>query len=224
MLAHCGRPRPSTWSRASSARSPNTRASPRPDWPSTRALPGPRLRAGTAVADRGEYPVEGAERFVAQGQLDRSECAVQLLARTRADDGRRDTLAREQPGQRDVRGVLSERLAQLLVRLDGLPVLLQRLGGPTAGGAGARPVAKLAQRSGEQPTVQRRPRDDADPVRDRRRKHFELDRPGHEVVDALLRHEAQEVPAVGRLLSGGEVPAGEVRRANVADLALRDEQ
>ncbi len=72
--------------------------------------------------------------------------------------------------------------------------------------------------------MQRRPRNDADPVRLCRREDLELDRPGHEVVDALFRHETEEVPPVGRLLRRGEVPAGEVRRADVAHLALGDEQ
>jgi hypothetical protein len=54
-------------------------------------------------------------------------------------------------------------------------------------------------------------------------QHLELDGAFHKVIDGLLGHQAEEVPGLGGLLGGGEVPAGEVAAADVEDLAVADE-
>ncbi len=64
----------------------------------------------------------------------------------------------------------------------------------------------------------------ADPVGLTRRQHLELDHAGVEVVQALLRHQPQRAPPPGGLVGLHDVPAGEVRAADVQHLALRDQQ
>ena len=68
--------------------------------------------------------------------------------------------------------------------------------------------------------MQRRPRDDAEAVVERGGQHLELDGAVDQVVDRLLADQAEEVAPRCGLLGLGDVPAGEVRRADVEDLAL----
>src|SRR5258707_5376500 len=55
-----------------------------------------------------------------------------------------------------------------------------------------------------------------------RGQHLELHRPRVQVVEALLRHEPEEVPRARRLVRLRDLPAGEVRRADVDRLPLLD--
>ena len=55
-------------------------------------------------------------------------------------------------------------------------------------------------------------------------EHLELDRAGPQVVQALLRHEPERAAPAGGLAGLREVPAGEVRAADVDHLPLRDEE
>src|SRR5699024_11833220 len=57
-----------------------------------------------------------------------------------------------------------------------------------------------------------------------RRQHLELDLAGEEVVQRLLGDEPERAAAGRGLVRLGDVPAGEVRGADVADLPLRDQQ
>src|SRR5205823_11122957 len=139
----------------------------------------------------------------------------ELLDGTRADDRRGHPGPGQQPGQRDVGRVVPELGGELLVRLDGLPVLDHALARSPLQRAGRQTLALLAEYAGELTAVERRPRDDADPVLDRGGDHLELDVPVEQVVDALLGHQPEEVPGRGGRLRLGEVPAGEVRRADV---------
>jgi hypothetical protein len=147
-----------------------------------------------------------------------------LLDGTRTDDRRGHTGPGQQPGQREVGRVDAQFGGELLVAFDRLPVPFQRVSRPALAGPGAGALALFAQRPAEQSTVQRRPRNDAEAVVDRGRHHFQLDVTGHQVVDALLADQAEEVAAGGRLLCRGQVPAGEVGRTDVQHLALLDEQ
>ena len=146
---------------------------------------------------------------------------VQLAQGARPDDRPGDALLMQQPGQRHVGRLLAELVAQVLVGRDPLAVPLHGL--PGQAGQAAAPLALLLQHAAEQPALQRGPRDDADAVLDRRGQHLQLDLPGQQVVDRLLADQAEE-PAGGRGVVGlGDVPAGEVGRADVQDLALGDE-
>ena len=69
-----------------------------------------------------------------------------------------------------------------------------------------------------------RPGQDADAIVERGGQHLELDRALHQVVQRLLTREAGEMTAVRRFLGLHEVPAREVRRADVEDLPLLDER
>ena len=82
------------------------------------------------------------------------------------------------------------------------------------------PVTLLAHDAAEQAAGQRRPRDDPEAVVLGRRQHLELDLARQQVVVRLLADQAHEVAARRRPLRLGDVPAGEVRRADVEDLAL----
>ena len=78
----------------------------------------------------------------------------------------------------------------------------------------------LLQRSGEQAAGQRAVADEAHAVLLHRGDHLELDRSRREVVHGLLGGEAQEMPVARKLVGSSDVPTGEVRRADVQDLAL----
>src|SRR5262249_17035045 len=85
-------------------------------------------------------------------------------------------------------------------------------------------LGELAERTAEQSAPERAPRDHADPVRTARREHLELDGARREVVQALLRDQAQEVARRGGGVRLRDVPAGEVAAADVQDLPPRHEQ
>src|SRR5262249_30272402 len=71
--------------------------------------------------------------------------------------------------------------------------------------------------------LERAPRDETEAVLLAGRDHLELDRAVDQVVEALLRDEAEEVPLASELAGAGDVPAGEIRGADVDDLALADQ-
>ncbi|MNS88881.1 hypothetical protein D3C72_1228730 [compost metagenome] len=126
----------------------------------------------------------------------------------------------QEPGQGHVGGVLAQVLAERLVALQLGPELLD-LGLDALGGAAA--GLGLGQRPAEQAAAQGAPGYHAEAILARRRQHLELDRTLGQVVEALLRDQAQEVPAPGLLVGLGDVPAREVRAAHVEHLALFDE-
>ena len=68
--------------------------------------------------------------------------------------------------------------------------------------------------------MQRAPRQYPDAVALAGRQDLQLGHPRGEVVQGLLTDQAVRGPAAGCLLSLGDVPAGEVRRPGVDDLAL----
>src|SRR5262245_42922158 len=129
-----------------------------------RGLPGPGFGSRSARPDRREEAVQRGQRLLAQRQFQRAERAIELVERARTDDPRGDPGPRQQPGQGDVGRVLAQIGAELLVRLDGRPVLLEGVSGTTGLGPARGALGLLAQRPGEQAAVQRRPRDDAHAV------------------------------------------------------------
>ena len=142
---------------------------------------------------------------------------LQLFQRAWADDRRRDRRIVQQPGQRHGARLLAEFTAEPLVALElgAVPVhLLDEID------VHAPASLRLAQRAAQQAAGQRAPWDQAQSVVATGGNHFELDHAVVEVVDALLAHQAGR-PAPGCFLAGrGNVPAGEVARPHVDDLAL----
>src|SRR5262249_30191373 len=86
----------------------------------------PRVRLGRGAARAREDIVELLHRRVVQLDLEGAQRAIEVLARSRADDRRRDHRVREDPRERDVRGLFAELLAELLVALEARSVLLDR--------------------------------------------------------------------------------------------------
>lgn len=66
------------------------------------------------------------------------------------------------------------------------------------------------ERLAEQPPSEWAPRDQADTVVTQGGDDLQLDGAGGEVVEALLADQPHEMPLGGELLSGRDVPAGEV--------------
>src|SRR5215469_9234233 len=123
----------------------------------------------------------------------------------------------QQPGQRYCSRLLAEFLAEHLVRLDLVAVPLYGLLRPASEATPA--LALLPEDAAEQAAFQRRPRDDADSVVESGGQHLQLDRPGHQVVDALLADESEESASNCGVIGLRDVPGGEVRRADIEDLA-----
>jgi hypothetical protein len=113
---------------------------------------------------------------------------------------------------------------EILVRLDlgadgGVG---EGVGGPATGPAPA--LDLLLDDTAEQPAVQRRPRDDTEPVLLRGRNDLHLGAALGEVVEALLADEPDGAAAPGGDLVGlGDLVPGEVAGPDVEDLALLDE-
>ena len=68
--------------------------------------------------------------------------------------------------------------------------------------------------------MQRAPGQHAEAVAQAGGQHLKLDRAGREVVQGLLADQPERTVAAGRLLRLGDVPASEVRRPGIDDLAL----
>src|SRR5690606_11452740 len=121
-------------------------------------LPGVVLRRGAAAR---EDLVQLGQRLVVQLDLQGAHGAVELLQRARADDRRGDRRLLEQPGQPDVRGVLAQLVAELLVPLDLVAVLLQ-LREHAVGRRAA--LVDLTEHAAQQAARERAPGDDAQAV------------------------------------------------------------
>src|SRR3954454_21248533 len=110
----------------------------------------------------GEDLVEARQGGFVEVDVERAQAAVELLLGARADDRAGHARAGEQPGERQVAGLVAELLGEGLGRLEGAAVLLQRLRGAPLEPPLA--LVLLADDSAEQSALQRRPRDDADAV------------------------------------------------------------
>src|SRR6204780_1928848 len=108
--------------------------------------PGVVLRRGLVA---GEEVVETLEGVVVELQGHRALGVVELGEGARSDDRARNALLVQQPGQRHVRGLLAEFVAEVFVGCDLVAVVLERLLGP-ARDAAATPVL-LLQHAAEQP-------------------------------------------------------------------------
>ena len=130
--------------------------------------------------------------------VERAQGAVELVDGARADDRGGHAGPGEQPGQRHVGRVVaparhsSFSYASMAGRCAASPSAARPLVPPRGPALG-----HLAQHAGEQPAVQRRPRDDAQAVVLRGRDHLQLDVSGEQVVDALLGDQAEEVALPG---------------------------
>src|SRR5829696_40579 len=180
------------------------------------ASPCVRLRRRAAGAR--EDLVETLHRVGIELDLECTHRAVDLLDRAWADDGRGDDRVGEEPRERNVGRRVTELGAELLplleLRAHGLDAILDVLvAATTTGGA-------VGEHAAEQPTTERAPRDHADAVVLARGEHFELDGAGVEVVEALLRHEAERPSPLGGFVRLHDVPAGEVAAAHVEHFAL----
>jgi hypothetical protein len=82
-----------------------------------------------------------------------------------------------------------------------------------------RPAARARRREPRR-ADQRAPRQHAQDVALAGGQHFQLHRPGRQVVQRLLADQAEHPGRPGGLLGLSKVPAGEIRRAEVDDLAL----
>ena len=127
----------------------------------------------------------------------------------------------QQPREGHVGRLLAQLLAQVLVGGELVPVRLDRqlrpAGDPTTA------LALGLEHAAEQPAAERGPGDQADAVGLRGGQHLELDRPADQVVERLLADRAAEAAGPRGLIGPGDVPAREVGRADVDDLALRDQ-
>src|SRR6185295_16174774 len=81
-------------------------------------------------------------------------------------------------------------------------------------------LGALLEGAAEQTTAERAPGNEAHPVAAARRDHLQLDHAIVEMIDALLADQRQEEALFGDLIGLGDVPAGEVARRHVDDLAL----
>src|SRR5205823_4613879 len=111
-------------------------------------------------------------------------------------------------------------LAQRLVLLERRAVLRDRLLRVVARAA---PARLLLEHAAEHAALQRAPRDETEAVRLACGHHLELDRAIDQVVERLLAYEPVEVTRARRLVRLRDVPAGEIRGADVDHLALLDE-
>src|SRR4051794_15455319 len=193
------------------------RAQPRPAR-LTRRSPSPGVVLRCRLVARPDL-VEPREGLVVELDLERPQGIVELFDCPRTDDRSGDTWSRQQPGECDVRRLVSEVVAEVLVRLHLLAVLRQEVLRATFGAPLA--LALLLEHPAQEAAVQRAPRDDTQPVVLRGGQHLELDLAPGEVVERLLADESGEVSLPRRLLSGGDVPSREVAAAGVEDLALR---
>src|ERR1700722_17241884 len=205
----------------------------------------PSVGFGGCAARAGENLVQPTEGLLVERDLQGPQRPGQLVQRPGPDDrgGHRGLV--QQPGQRDPGRVLAEVGAERLVGLDLGPDLLDGLGRPAsrappagrtriltartraAGPARIRAAGTARARSAvppehpaQHPAVQRAPRDDPDAVSLAGGQHLQLDRARREVVQGLLAYQPEHRAAGGSLLGLGDVPAREVRRAHVNDLAL----
>src|SRR5581483_12062901 len=89
------------------------------------SLPGVRL--GRLAAGAREDRVELPELLVIQLDLERAQAAVQLLDRARPDDRGGDNRVVQQPGQRDIGGLLAQLAAEALVGFQLGAILLDIL-------------------------------------------------------------------------------------------------
>src|SRR6185369_4809291 len=133
----------------------------------------------------------------------------------------------QHPGQRDVRRLLAELGAEALERVDLRAVARNHVLRPLAlpaPGAPVPAVPALALRAAQRPAAERAVRDQPQAVRGAGGRNLELHRALDQAVLALLADQAQEVAARRRLAGPGDVPPREVRRADVDDLPLLDQQ
>jgi len=82
--------------------------------------------------------------------------------------------------------------------------------------------AGLRGHAGEQAARERAPRQQPNAIVAGGAQHLQLDGPLDQVVDRLLRGQAEEVPGLRGLLGSGKVPASEVAAADIAHLAVTD--
>ena len=106
--------------------------------------------------------------------------------------------------------------ASSLVRCDSIWAWMCCAAPPSAAGA-------VGEHAAEEAAAERAPRDHAESVVLARGEHLELHGPGVQVVEALLRHEAERVPAARRLVRLDDVPSREVAAPDVEHLPLRDQ-
>src|SRR5680860_71181 len=144
-------------------------------------LPGVGLRSGPTRARKDL--IDATHDLVGQLDLQSPQGAVELLRVTGTDDRGGHHRVLQQPRQGDVRGTLADVGAQLLPRLELVPVALDPLAEVLVA---ASALGRLLESAGQQATGQRAPRDDAQPVALTGGKYLELDRTGVEVVEALL--------------------------------------
>src|SRR3954447_9148076 len=127
--------------------------------PAARARPGsatrtrsPGVRLGRRATRSREDLVEPGQRLLVEVDLQRTQRPVELLDGPRTDDRGGHRWLVEQPCQADVRGMFPEVLAERLIRLDGLPVGVERLLGASL--LATNGILALAQDAAEQAAMQ----------------------------------------------------------------------
>src|SRR5215468_5813770 len=181
-------------------------------------LPGVVLR-GWLVA--GEDAVEASQRLVIELQRYSALCILELPGGARSDDRPGHPVLVQQPGERDAARLFADLIAQVFVRLDLLAAVLECLLRPAP--QAAAPFALLLEHSAEQTALQRGPRDDADAIGDRSGQDLELNVAGQQVVNGLLADQAEEVTCRCGVVGLCDMPAREVGRSGIQDLALSDQ-
>ena len=150
-------------------------------------LPGIGLRRFPART--GKHLVERMQLRRPKLNLQRAQRPLKLVPRSRADDRRCHDRIVQQPGQRNIRGLFTQFVAEAFVRFERCAMLLDL---PLRGFGGAPPLARLLQHPAEESSRKWAIRDAPDAIRATRRNHLEFDPAGVEVIAALLGDQAQK--------------------------------
>src|SRR5438128_3388221 len=183
-----------------------------------RASPG--VRFGRLAARAREEAVELRERVLGEAELECAEARVELRQGARPDDGRRDGRVVQHPCQRHLGGRVAQLATERLVGRHPVTVALEQALLPLAR---APALGRLLQGAAQEPSRERAVRNEPEAVRAAGRDDLELDRARHQAVDALLRHQTQEVARRRRGARLRDLPAGEVAAPDVEHLPLLDE-
>ena len=171
----------------------------------------------SATARPRENLIEFLDGVVAELQIEHSRIFVELFDRSRSNDWARDRRLRQKPRQGDVRRLLPNLGAMSLEFFEFVAVFVDVFLGKIT-----RPPAfvHFLQCAAQNATLERTPRNEAESIRLARRNDFQLNGPVDEIVQALLAHEAHEVPRLGNFIRLRNMKTSEVGRTHVGDFPL----
>src|SRR5690606_29890050 len=169
------------------------------------------------AAGAGEDLVEPLQHTRLELDLRSPQRLLQLSGGSRPNDGGGHHRIVQEPAERHVGRRFTNFFAEPFVRFElrsfVCHLLLEFL-------VTAAAFALLFQRTSEQPAPERAPGNQAEPVIATSRDHLELYLAIVQVIDALLTRQAHQATPLRLLTRSSEIPAGEIARAHVNDLAL----